>query len=115
MTERQIAQIVHEANRGLCEATGDFSQKSWGEAEDWQRESAIAGVRWRLEHMEAPDSAQHEAWMADKRQQGWKWGPVKNAVEKEHPCLVPYEELPPEQQAKDVLFVAIVKHLAQFS
>ena len=45
MTVEQLAKIVHGANKAYCEAHGDFSQKPWDEAEGWQRESAIAGVR----------------------------------------------------------------------
>lgn len=39
---------------------------------------------------------------------------MKNAETKEHPCFVPYEELPPEQQAKDHLFKEIVGSLASY-
>lgn len=108
----RIARVCHEANRGWCEATGDFSQRPWGEAELWQRDSAIKGVLYALEHPDAPDSAQHDAWMADKFATGWVYGPTKDAATKTHPCLVPFEQLPMEQQAKDRIFRAIVKALA---
>ena len=35
MTIENIARACHEANRAICEAAGDFSQKPWAEAEDW--------------------------------------------------------------------------------
>jgi hypothetical protein len=57
------------------------------------------------------ESAQHEAWCDHKIADGWKYGPVKDAGKKEHPCLVPYDELPPEQKAKDYVFRAIVTSL----
>ena len=38
--------------------------------------------------------------------------PVKDAVRKEHPCLVAFEDLPISQQAKDELFRAVVCGLA---
>ena len=59
-------------------------------------------------------SAQHDAWSEDKRKEGWKYGPVKDAEKKEHPCLVAFEALPPEQQAKDHLFKSVVRGLAPF-
>ena len=108
-TIEQVGKIVHEANKALCEATGDMSQKSWEEAEAWQRESAIEGIQWRLANMDAPDSAQHEQWMEDKFKDGWMYGEEIDSAAKTHPCLVPFAALPPEQQAKDVLFSAIVK------
>lgn len=103
-----IARVCHEANRAYCETIGDFSQKPWDQAEEWQRESAIKGVEYALQHPGATPSAQHEAWLKDKEQQGWKYGPVKNPETKEHPCFLPYEELEPEQRIKDHLFRAIV-------
>lgn len=99
----------------MCEAHGDNSQLPWGLAEDWQRESAIAGVKFALDNPNAPASAQHDAWSADKRAAGWTYGPVKDATAKTHPCLVAFEDLPPEQQAKDWLFKATVRALAPFA
>ena len=107
-TDEQIAKVCHEANRAFCETIGDNSQKPWAEAEEWQRISAIKGVQWRMENLFAPDSSQHEKWMADKLADGWVYGEVKDATAKTHPCLVPFEELPHNQQLKDYLFSAVV-------
>lgn len=108
----RIAIVCHEANRGWCVACGDFSQTTWERAEQWQRDSAIKGVAFALANPTAPDSAQHDAWSADKNADGWKYGEVKDPVAKTHPCLVPFDQLPPHQQAKDRLFRSIVKALA---
>ena len=108
---KRIAMVAHEANKAWCEVNGDLSQKPWDDADEWQRETAIRGVVFALDHPDAPDSAQHEAWMADKLREGWTYGEVKDAVAKTHPCLVPFVGLPPAQQAKDRLFRAIVKAL----
>lgn len=106
-----IAMVCHEANRGWCAANGDHSQKVWHKAEQWQRDSAYRGVAWALDNPDAPASAQHDAWSADKRADGWTYGALKDADMETHPCLVPFYELPPHQQAKDRLFRAIVKAL----
>lgn len=108
MTIEQIAAVCHEANRALCAELGDFSQPTWKDAPDWQVESAIVGVVFNLSNPGAPASASHDSWLEEKRKGGWVYGPVKDAEKKEHPCFVPYEELPKEQQAKDHLFKAIV-------
>jgi hypothetical protein len=104
----QIARVCHDASASYCHSIGDHSQKPWDEAEEWQRQSAIRGVEYALANQAARASAQHEAWLADKVASGWKFGPVKDADKKEHPCMVPYEKLPVEQQNKDHLFRAIV-------
>lgn len=106
-----IAVVCHQANMAWCQCYGDLSQKDWAQAEPWQRDSAIKGVEYALANPDAPDSAQHDAWMADKIKDGWVYGEVKDATAKTHPCIVPFELLPPMQQAKDKLFRAIVSAL----
>ena len=91
---------------------GDNSQLAWEDSPDWQRDSALNGVSFNLTNPDAPASASHDSWLEEKRLAGWKFGPVKDADKKEHPCFVPYEELPKEQQAKDHLFKAVVAALA---
>jgi hypothetical protein len=112
MTGFDIAKVCHEANRALCDGLGDYSQKPWEDAPQWQRDSAINGVKFNLNNPHAPASASHDSWLEEKRLAGWKFGPEKDAGRKEHPCYVPYEELPKEQQAKDHLFKAIVAALS---
>lgn len=107
-----IAAVCHEANRAFCQSLGDHSQLPWEVAPQWQRDSAVCGVMFNLANPLAPASASHDIWLEEKRNTGWKYGAVKDADKKEHPCFVPYEELPPEQQAKDHLFKGIVTALA---
>ena len=106
-----IASVCHAVNKAYCEALGDFSQPAWEDAPEWQRESAKAGVEFHIEHPEAGPEASHESWLAQKKKNGWKYGPVKDAEKKEHPCFVPFNELRNEQQAKDFIFRAIVHAL----
>lgn len=111
MTPDEIAQVCHEANRAMQAVQGDPAPSPpWAEAPAWQRESATAGVQTALTG--ARPAALHQAWCDQKSADGWRYGPVKDAIAKTHPCLVPYHELPPEQRAKDRLFAAIVKALA---
>ncbi|BDD12555.1 hypothetical protein FUAX_49870 (plasmid) [Fulvitalea axinellae] len=35
----------------------------------------------------------HIRWMEKRLGEGWTFGPQRSDDEKEHPCLVPYEEL----------------------
>lgn len=43
----------------------------------------------------------HEVWAQNRTQQGWSYGPSRNDERKEHPCLVPYDELPASEQDVD--------------
>ena len=105
----QIALVCHEANRAYCETTGDLSQLVWGLAPQWQKDSAINGVKFHLDNPDAGPSGSHENWLKEKQATGWKYGPVKDPEKKEHPCFVPYSELPRVQQVKDYIFHGIVK------
>ena len=105
----KVAKICHEANRAYCAALGDHSQLSWEEAPAWQRDSAVKGVKFIRENPDASPSASHESWLAEKTAGGWSYGAVKDPIKKEHPCFVPYNELPTEQKAKDYIFGAIVR------
>jgi hypothetical protein len=106
-----IAEICHQANKVWCEMNGDATQVDWNESPDWQRESAINGVKFRLENPDAGHDAMHNNWMKEKIEAGWVYGEVKDAEAKIHPCIVPFEELPLFQQKKDKLFSAIVDAL----
>jgi len=110
MNEIQIeatARATHEANRAWCLAHGDTTQLSWDEAPEWQRTSAINGVRGVLAG-NGPEQS-HESWLAEKAATGWKYGPVKDPEKKEHPCFVSYAELPPEQKMKDHIFIGVAR------
>jgi len=109
ITKVDIAKVAHETNRHYCQTIGDDSQLLWEDAPDWQKDSAVNGVKFHLENPEAGCSASHESWLKEKYDNGWKHGPVKDPEKKEHPCCVPYEELPVEQRVKDALFVGVVR------
>lgn len=109
MDHSNVARICHEANRALCAAFGDHSQPAWDDAPEWQRSSALVGVQFIADNPDAPPSASHESWLAQKKAEGWSWGATKNPEKKEHPCYIEYDRLPAEQKAKDHIFGAIVR------
>ena len=103
-----IAKACHEANKAICDMNNE-PMESWDDAEQWQRDAAIQGVKDVLnDHSITPEKL-HVQWMKNKEQDGWKYGEVKDADAKTHPCMVPYNELPEYQKLKDYVFHAIVK------
>lgn len=111
MTVEQIAKVCHEVNKAYCEALGDMSQTSWENAPEWQKSSAIAGVEFHVANTNAGPDNSHISWMKQKIEDGWVYGPVKDAEKKQHPCIIPFEMLPNEQKAKDYLFRQVVHSL----
>lgn len=108
-SDEQIAQITYEANRAYCKTIGDNSNLPWDEAPDWQKTSTIAGVAAHRQDPHSTPRMSHEKWLTFKLNDGWKFGPVKDADKKEHPCILPYDDLPAEQKLKDYLFRDIVR------
>lgn len=43
----------------------------------------------------------HEVWAKNRIEQGWSYGVERNDELKQHPCLIPYEELPEIEKAYD--------------
>lgn len=111
MEIEQIAKVAHAVNKDYCEALGDMSQLPWGDAPDWQKNSAINGVKFHIDNPGAGPDHSHNEWLREKKEDGWKYGKVKDPGKKEHPCFVPYGQLPVEQKAKDYIFRAIVRAL----
>ncbi|NBI31008.1 RyR domain-containing protein [Chengkuizengella marina] len=106
MKIEQIAELCHNVNKAYCESNRDFSQVSWEDAPEWQKTSAINGVEYHLENDVTPEMS-HENWLEQKLKEGWVYGKEKDPVEKTHPCIMRYEELPKYQRTKDLLFTSI--------
>ena len=43
----------------------------------------------------------HEVWSKTRMDDGWTYGPERNDTKKQHPCLVPYGELPESEKEYD--------------
>jgi ryanodine receptor 2 len=43
----------------------------------------------------------HEVWAESRMEQGWIYGEERSDALKQHPCLVPYEDLPDVEKAYD--------------
>ena len=43
----------------------------------------------------------HEIWAKQRLKDGWSWGPTRDDPLKQHPCLVPYDQLPESEKEYD--------------
>lgn len=113
VTAEEIARIIHAANRELQILQGDpVPSPPWDEAPDYQAREAVAGVQEVIRNPDLTAEQSHELWCDRMRADGWVHGEVKDPVAKTHPTLLPWGELPAEQQLKDRLFIAVVRALA---
>ena len=113
MKAMDIARVCHEANRALQKIQNDPTigvGPGWEDLDAETRLSALDGVLG-VQDGNTPEQS-HANWCQFKLENGWVKGPVKDENKKEHPLLVPYNELPESQKIKDALFVAIVEALS---
>ena len=45
--------------------------------------------------------AEHEGWMSEKLESGWKYGPERDDAARVHPSIIPYAELSEVEKEKD--------------
>ena len=43
----------------------------------------------------------HENWARQRMDEGWRYGPKRDDARREHPSLVPYEQLPESEKEYD--------------
>jgi len=55
-----------------------------------------------------PEEA-HDSWWRKYEEMGWKYGEVRDTTAKTHPDMVPFNELPKDEQDKDEIFLALVE------
>lgn len=106
-----LARAAHEVNRSWNAYAGLAVDKSWEQMTEIEKAFARSSVFAIITHDFSAEKT-HEAWMATKQVEGWTYGAVKSEARKEHPCMVPFNQLPVEQQAKDLLWVDTVKSFA---
>jgi hypothetical protein len=108
----KIARVMHESVRAWQKANGEPGAPPWSRAPQWMKDASREAVLWRIANPKAPASAQHDQWVAQKIEAGWKHGKVKSGVKKTHPMLVPYSQLPETERRKDALVAAVIRSLS---
>jgi hypothetical protein len=106
-----VAQVVHEAVRSWQRANNQPASPAWNRAPNWMKSSTIAAVTYRLANPGAPNSAQHELWINEKRAAGWKLGRTKDGLRKTHPLMIDYDQLPLVERRKDALVAGVIDAL----
>lgn len=104
----KAAKAAHTVSRAYAVIIGE-ELPAWSAAPAWMKQPVRSGVRVVLESWRVTPEQLHERWVAHKQRDGWKFGPVKDADKKTHPCMVGYDELPDEQRVKDSIFGAVVR------
>jgi len=88
--------------------------------EPWQQRNESFRLQM-TEHVESlrgkplptPEEA-HDSWWRKYEEMGWKYGDVRDPVAKTHPDMVPFGDLPKDEQDKDEIFLALVEFAFRF-
>jgi len=56
----------------------------------------------------------HQDWVRAYEAMGWKYGPIRDVIQKTHPDMVPYNELEQRERDKDAVFVALCEIARQW-
>jgi len=111
----QIAEITYAANRIYCRHARSKSKQRWNRLGSEVHKAVEEGVLYAIAHPHCSPEEIHEAWCDTMRRSGYQPGGVVDHGAKVHANLVPWDTLPEREQAKDVLFLAIVRALTQQS
>lgn len=107
-----IAAFAHAVNGLACFALNDgMAPPQWEETTDAHKNSMMNRVAAVLSNPNPTPEGNHQNWMKVKQAEGWVYGPEKNEESKQHPCMVPYDQLPENQKVKYSLFIGVVKSL----
>jgi len=111
LTIEQLAELAYGCNAVLKGVLGDqHVPEPWHALSPERRASYIR----RAEQAAHDPAEQHQWWYEDRSREGWKWGAREDEEAKRHPNMVPFAALPPEQQLKDILYLAIIHDVGSY-
>lgn len=105
LAERR-AEFVYEAARlENLAADRPINPEFWFERDESFRKNMIRAVAKQCSkrRLTSPEKL-HEAWVVAYKKMGWKYGPVRDTVEKTHPDMVPFKKLGRKEREKDWVF-----------
>lgn len=100
------ARVCHAVTKALNDSRGEVTL-DFGLI----RTGLIHAIQDALDDPSIDGRTMHQSWMEDKLARGWVHGDDKDPVRKTHPCILPYDELPPEQRVKDDLILAVAREM----
>ena len=81
----------------------------WNERDIKFREQMTSYVEsLRGKALPTPEEA-HDSWWRKYEEMGWVYGDVRDTEKKTHPDMVPFADLPKDEQDKDEIFLELVK------
>jgi hypothetical protein len=96
----ELTESDKEDNRAAARRMGDVLAVAGLALSNEPGASAVSDDTF-IAALEPMAEAEHRGWMAQRAQSGWTWGEVRDDDARRHPCMVPYQQLPESEKAKD--------------
>lgn len=104
-----LAQSLSGAQELFDKHALGIEPKPWEQKTNEERLSAVKFVQAYIEGRVTDPKTAHEIWMKVRQEEGWTFGTIKNPEAKESPYMVPYDELDPKVQAKDLMVIKVLE------
>jgi len=115
LTAADLGRLQHALRREIALMFGDGSvPPEWADSPAWMHADSERGALALLAQPDKTAREEHDRWMAAKIADGWSYGPVRDNERKRHPSMVPFDDLPPGEQLKDIVTVALTRELRAF-
>lgn len=116
LNERRVRFVYEGARIAAIAAHAPTIPEQWAEREGDFRTQFRNVIRKQcnLDSRSFSPEQLHENWVAAYLKMGWKYGPVRDREKREHPDIVPYDELGPLERDKDKVFIALCEIARQW-
>lgn len=106
----EIGRVAHEAMCGVRMGFGRGDCPPWSDTSPAERSQAAHMVVTIMRRPNLDSAALHQDYVNDMIAKGWSLGEL-DVEAKRSPLLVPFDQLPVEQQVEDQVFRAVVMAL----
>lgn len=117
-TETYTDMVVTTTSATICDLVSQYAryvsgkQRStclpWAEMTQEQQNKFKSVVIASLSNPPKSARESHDRWMISRVSDGWVYGIKASAELKQHPNIVHWELLPPEEQFKDAIFSSLI-------
>lgn len=113
LTAMQIAEMLHSVTSKIPRMDGSIVE-NWEDLSEENKSLSAKAVQEIYNSPQKTAEQLHNLWMELKVKDGWVYGPEYDLLNKKHPCMVHFIDLPPSERCKDFIWEHLPKALFPF-